>query len=236
METDTGIDQAVEAAVSSTEIILRDVEAAAVLTIASNEDYQQAALMLREIKSRAKDLEDERKRILRPLDESRARIMALFRPGQDNLARAEAILKAGILGWSQEQERRRREAEALAAELARKEAEKLQARADKALAAGHIEKAAALEGAAGNVTPAVVASSPKAHGTSTREVWKAEVVDKVAFIQAVAAGTFAGLDAQALDVNMVFLNGAARLMKDGLNWPGVEAVKEEVVVAQMGIR
>ena len=232
MTTDT-IDQAAQAAVSGTEIVLREAET---LTIATNEDYQGAAQTLREIKSRWKDLEDERKRILLPFDEARKRIMDLFRPAQDNLARAEALLKAGINTWGQEQARRQREAEAVAAEIARKEAERLQKRADTALKAGHIEKAAALEGAADAVVPAEVAPPVKAYGVSTRTVYRAEMVDKLALIQAIAAGTFAGLDSQALDVNMAFVNQAARLMKENLNWPGVNVVKEEVVVAQTGIR
>jgi hypothetical protein len=32
------------------------------------------------------------------------------------------------------------------------------------------------------------------------------------------------------------IDQAARLYKEGLNWPGVNVVKEEVVVAQTGIR
>ena len=229
MTTDT-IDQAAQAAVSGTEIVLREAQA---LTITTNEEYQGAAQTLREIKTRWKDIEDERKRILLPFDEARKRIMDLFRPAQDNLTRAEGLLKAGILGWTQEQDRLRRVAEAQAAEIARKEVERLQKQADKALAAGHIEKAAALEGAADNVAPAVVAPPPKAHGTSTRTVYRAEVVDEVALVKAVAAGT---VPAEALEVNTAYVNQAARLYKEGLNWPGVNVVKEEVVVAQTGIR
>ena len=227
----TDIDQAaVRAAVSSTELVLRQAEA---LTITTNEEYQGAAQTLREIKSRAADLEGQRKRILLPFDEARKRIMDLFRPAQDNLARAESLLKRGILLWTLEQQRLQRVAEAAATEIARKEVERLQKQADKALAAGHIEKAAALEGAADNVAPAVVAPPPKAHGTSTRTVYRAEVVDEVALVKAVAAGT---VPAEALEVNTAYVNQAARLYKEGLNWPGVNVIKEEVVVAQTGIR
>jgi len=226
----TEIDQAAQAAVSGTEIVLRQAQA---LTITTNENYQGAAQTLREIKTRWKDIEDERKRILFPFDEARKRIMDLFRPAQDNLERAESLLKAGINTWVQEQARLQREAEAAAEELARKEREKLQKRADKALEAGHIEKAAALEGAADNVTAAPVAAPPKAFGVSRRTVYRAELVDKVALIQAVAVGD---VEAEALEVNTVYLNRAVQLRKDGLNWPGVKVVKEEVVVAQTGIR
>jgi hypothetical protein len=35
---------------------------------------------------------------------------------------------------------------------------------------------------------------------------------------------------------MVYLNQAARFRKENLHWAGVNVVKEEVVVAQTGIR
>lgn len=229
MTTDI-IDQAVEAAVKGTEVVLRDAETFAITT---NDDYQQAAVILREIKTRAKDIEEERKRIVDPIRAGIQRINDLFRPAQDNLAQAEGLIKRGIGVWNAEQDRVRREAEAAAAEIARKEAEKLQKRADKALEAGHIERAAALEGAADNVTAAPVAPPPKAFGVSRRTVWKAEVVDKDALIKAVAVGD---VEAEALEVNTVYLNRAVQLRKDNLNWPGVNVVKEEVVVAQTGIR
>ena len=226
----TDIEETAQAAVSSTEVALREAEA---LEIASEDEYQGASLTLREVKTRAKDIEDQRKRILRPLDESRARIMALFRPAQDNLAEAERLLKQGMLAWTQGQERLRREEEARLAEVARKEAERLQKRADKAAAAGHYEQAAVLGGAADAVTAPEVVPPRKPYGTSTRMVYKAEVVDKVALIQGVAEGK---VPPDVITVNMPYLNQAVRALKDNLKWPGVEVAKEEIVVAQTGIR
>jgi len=231
---ETGIEETAvvkaQAASTITNVVLREAEA---LEISSDADFQGAAVTLREIKSRWRDLEDERKRILKPLDDSRARIMELFRLPQDYLTRAERVLKDKIGAWTEAQERRRREAEAQAAEIARKEAERLQKKADRALAAGHIEQAAALEGAADNVVAAEVPPPPKAYGTYTRETWSAVVEDELALIQAVAAGT---VPAVAIQVNMAYLNQRARADKDELRIPGVRAVKETSISASTGIR
>jgi len=231
---ETGIEETAvvqaEAAATSTQVVLREAEA---LEISSDADFQGAAVTLREIKSRWRDLEDERKRILKPLDDSRARIMELFRLPQDYLTRAERVLKDKIGAWTQERERRRREEQARLDELARKEAEKLEQKAEKARQAGHFEKAAALEGAADNVVAAEAPAPPKAYGAYTREVWSAVVEDELALIQAVAAGT---VPSRAITVNMAFLNQMARGLKADLNYPGVRAVKETSVSASTGIR
>jgi len=232
----TGIQQDVEAvaerAVSSTQLTLQTVE---VLTITSADEYQQAGAMLREIVTRAKDIDDERKAILRPLDETRKRVMDLFRPALENLAEAERRLKGSISIWAAVEQERIRQEEARLAEIARKEAEKLAAKAQKAIESGHYEKAAALETAADNVTVQEVAAPAKAAGISTRENWSAKVVDKVALIQAVAEGK---VEQGAIEVNLVYLNRIAKALRGDMakRYPGVEAVSETTVVAQSGIQ
>ena len=226
---ETEINAAVEASLSKTEIILRQAES---LQITTADEFQEAAVALREVASRRRDIDDERKRLVRPLDETRQRIQDLFRPALDGLARAEQLLKGSISRWNAEQDRLRRIAEAAAAEAARKESDRLAALAQRAAAAGKFEKAAALEGAADSVPIAEVAEPPKARGISTRESWKANVVDKGALVQAVADGK---VPLDILDVNMSFLNQMARAMKGDLKWPGVEAVREDIVSARSGL-
>jgi len=230
MTTDTRTEEAIQATVSSTELILRDATA---LAIKSPEEYQQAGVRLREIVSRARDIDDERKNILRPFDEARKRIMNLFRPALENLAEAERVVKGSISKWSAEQDRLRRIEEARLQEAARKEAARLEARAQKAEVAGHYEKAAALAGAADSVTVPTVAEAPKATGISTRESWSANVVDPGALIAAVARGD---VPEGAITINMTFLNQVARALKGGMHYPGVEAVCENIVVARAGLQ
>lgn len=149
------------------------------------------------------------------------------------LQTAEAFIKRGILGYQQAEETKRRELEAKAQEEARKEREKLEARAAKAEAAGKTEKAEALQVAAASViTPIVAPTTPKVAGISMRTTFRAEVVDKMELVKAVAAGT---IPLNALDANMPFLNNQARAMKETLAYPGVKVVQETGIASRAGM-
>lgn len=200
----------------------RDI--AETIVIASPETYQWAGEQLREIKSKAKELDERRKKITKPLDEAKKQVMDLFRPALEFLTQAETIIKRKMIVYQSEQEKIRREAEAKAREAQRKEQERLEEQARKAEAKGKAEQAEALRQQA-DMTPAVVVApeAPKANGTSIRTDWEAEVMDKKALIKAIAAGTAPDV----LDVNMKTLNQMARALKDQLNIPGVRARQVE---------
>lgn len=219
-------EETAQEAASTTALTLREVQT---LEVVSQQTYEVAADILQQIKSRYKAIEEERKRILRPLDESRRKIMDLFRPALDNLVDAEKMVKAGMRDYSQEQEKIRQEEEAKAREAARKEADRLQKRALRAAEKGHDEQAAALQEMAESVPVPIVAPQPKVAGISTREAWKAQVVDKATLIKAVAEGK---VPDAVLDPNMKALNEMARALKGSLNYPGVKAIVEETVVAR----
>lgn len=214
------------AATNSAQLILREAQALEILT---PEHYENAAALLKGVKRRAGEIEEERKRVLRPLDEARRRIMELFRPAQEVLAQAEHYIKRAVLDYQTEQERRRAEEEARLRELARKEQERLMARAQKAAAVGKDELAETLEEQAQSVyVPVVVSGTPKISGLVTRQNWHAEVTDKAALIHAVAEGKVPDV---VLEPNMVILNAQARALKEALDYPGVKAVADQTVAA-----
>lgn len=112
----------------------------------------------------------------------------------DKIDQFETILKKKMLSFKTEQDRIQRETQMrLQAEAnvkADAERKKLLANAKQNERRGNELNAEMYKNAAENVTaPAVVIenTTPKAAGISTREVWKAEVTDKQAFIAAVAA-------------------------------------------------
>lgn len=112
----------------------------------------------------------------------------------DKIDQFETILKKKMLSFKTEQDRIQRETQMrLQAEAnARADAErkKLLANARQNERRGNELNAEMYKNAAESVTaPVVVVATalPKAAGISTREVWKAEVTDKQAFIAAVAA-------------------------------------------------
>ena len=146
------------------------------------------------------------------------------------LIEAEGYIKRAMLGYQQEQERVRRELEAKVQEAARKEREKLEAQAAKAAEKGKTEKAEALQAAAASVvTPIIAPTVQKLQGISTRITYKATVIDKMALVQACAAGT---VPLNALDVNMPFLNNQARAMKESLAYPGVKVEQETGIASR----
>jgi hypothetical protein len=197
--------------------------------IVTADDYEDAAATLQRIKGRSKELDDLRRSLTRPIDETKRRIMALFERPMSLLVNAEAAIKRGILGYQREQERLRSEEEARLREQARKEQERLLARSARAEAAGKEEMAEALEDqAAMIIAPIVVSDTPRISGLSTRQTWHAEVVDKMALIQAVAAGHVPDV---VLVPDMTILNAQARALKTALDYPGVRAVPEQVVAA-----
>lgn len=126
---------------------------------------QIAADERNKIKAKAKALEEDRMKLTRPLDESKAAIIAKYRPHIEGLNEAVRILDTAIIGWSAEQERVRKleqqrlEDEARTArEAAEREAAARQAEADAAAKAGAaVEQVEQLQQAA--ATAAVVAQT-----------------------------------------------------------------------------
>jgi len=200
-------------------------------TIATADECEAAAEDLKAIKARQKALEDARTAITKPLLEAQRAVNALFKAPQDMLAQAEQIVKRGILTYQDAEECKRREAEAAAAEVARKEREKLEAQAAKAAAAGKVEKAEALSAAAASIPErvAIASSAPKLGGVANKTTWRAEVADKAALVAYIAQRPEW---LHLLDVNMTAVNGLARSQKSALALPGVKAVEEKNLAAR----
>ena len=199
--------------------------------ITTGEICEAAGEDLKAIKGAQKRLEDSRTTITKPLLEAQRAVNALFRGPTDTLTEAERIVKRGILGYQETEERKRREAEAAAAEAARKEREKLEAQAARAAAAGKVEKAEALQANAAAIPERIeiASAAPKIAGLAKKSVWWAEVTDKGALVRYVAEHQeWLGF----LEVNLVALHGLARAQKDALAIPGVRAVEEKQLASR----
>lgn len=207
-------------AAETTEILT----AAQTFKIATTAQYEEAGDRLKGVKALMQKIDATfDPHIKRAFDNHRA-LVAEKKTHQGPLQAAEALLKRAVLSYQQAEEQKRREAEARAQEQARKEREKLEAQAARAAERGKVEKAEALQVAAASViAPTIANTTPKIAGISTRTSYRAEVVDKMELVKAVAAGT---VPLNALDANMPFLNNQARAMKDTLAYPGVKVVQE----------
>lgn len=104
----------------------RALDAAQALVIATPEQYEAGAEQLKVIKAKAREIDEARKSLKRPIDEAAARIQAFFKPPLEFLTKAEGIVKGKLTTYQAEQEKLRREEQARAEEAARKERERLE--------------------------------------------------------------------------------------------------------------
>lgn len=213
---------------------MRDVQGMVVMargfTVESQEDYNEAADLRKQLKSRRKVLDDERKKVVQPLDKIRQTVQGWFKPALDAIDSGVAVLDRNMGTWYQEQERKRREAERRIreqqereAEQARKNAEK---KAERLRAKGDEDRAQEVIDQVEQAPPppAPVLSGPnQPEGTHARKYYKAEVVDKRKLIAAVAAGE---VPDDVLVPDMKVLNGLARSLKQSLKYPGVRVVED----------
>ena len=145
--------------------------------------YEQAGEWVQVINGKMKGFEEERKSITKPLDESKARVINLFRPILTSCEEAIKIVKAKMLTYQQEQEVIRRQEEDRLREETRKENERLQKDAErkaaKEEAKGNSDRAEEIREA---VQPApmpivVQTETPKVKGISMREHWKFRITN-----------------------------------------------------------
>lgn len=194
------------------------------------ESYEAAAEDLTQIKSRLSSLEEQRKSLTRPLDQAKAKIMEFFRPPKELLEEGERILKQSMLAYRAEEERKRRAFEAAMREEARRCRERLEAEARAAAAKGAEEEAQLKREQAENViTPILAPTTPKPKGISIAESWRAQVIDKLALVRAVAEGK---APTELLEVNMQAANRLALSLKQAFAYPGLKAVRVQSVAAR----
>lgn len=194
---------------------------------------------------KAKELNELRLTMTRPLDESKKRIMDLFREPIAVAEKAANTLKNAIGQWHiKEQVRlaeiaRKEEAERRAQEeLVRAEAQKLEQAKAEAEASGDTEKAEELEQqameanhAADSITyyAPVAAPTKTVKGASIRKNWKAEVTDLMALVKAVAEGK---ASIELLSADMKAINKRAKALEAEFKVPGIRVYNESVVAAK----
>lgn len=198
--------------------------------IDSTEVAELASQDLGRVKSLFKSVEEERRKIVDPLNTAVKAVNDLFRPATQYLEQAESTLKRGLLAWNQKVEREAREEQAAAEATARAERERLQSQATELAAQGHTEAAEAVRETAQVITaPVVAAPKAKVTGISSRGTWKAKVTDKMTLIKFVAEHPeFEHL----LDANMQQLNALAKAMKETMKVGGVEPFEEKSIASR----
>jgi len=200
------------------------VELAAEFVIDGPTMYEAAAGELRDIKARAKKVDDLRKSITKPLDDAKKATMDLFRPAVEAYAQAESILKRSMLDYDKKVAAERREQERLAREAAEAEQNRLLAEAAEAEKSGDTGKAEELMMHAESVptAPVVANNAPKASGISKTVNWKFEITDANK------------VPREYLLIDEKKIGQVVRAMKGETNIPGVSAYPEETLRAVAG--
>lgn len=213
------------AALSVAELISRCPQ-----VISTPQDREAGSSARRAIREREKEIEDERKALVGPLNDTVKRINDLFRTPLDALRKADDHQKVLAGHYDQEQERLRleeqRRLQVIADETARKERERLEKEAAK-LKTPELREAR-LERAAAVIAPVVTVSGPeKPKGESSRKLWRAHLTDKAALIRAASNGN--QLAATCLTFDQVAANRFATATKGAVPCPGIEWKSETVL-------
>lgn len=149
------------------------------IKITNQIEYEQAGEHLKSVKADYKKLEELRLSMTRPIDESKRKIMELFRIPLDKLVNAESWLKKVMLIYQQTQERLRQEQERKLQEKAEKERQEALRKAEQAREQGKEANAEKLEEKANNIIAPVLAPTiEKVSGVTTKKIWKFEVIDE----------------------------------------------------------
>lgn len=191
-------------------------------------EYDEAGDILRNIKAQQKSVDEIRKSMTRPIDAAKEAVLAQFRPVETRLKNAEMSLKRGINQFAAEQEERRRAEELKLRQAQAKKQALLEAKAQAAAEAGDEDKAEAYLAKVPSV-PVVLSSTVQPEGITLRTTWKAEVVDFMALVQAVAEGR---MPLGYLKPDDSALLAAARSLKDTIKIPGVKIFAERGVAAR----
>jgi hypothetical protein len=184
--------------------------------------YEQAASFLKIVKERNNQLEELRKSLTRPLDESKKKIMDLFRIPLSYYQESESLTKKAMIKYEDEQERIRQDQERrLQAEAEKKRLDALK-KAEEARANGNDLKADKYESkAAAVVAPVLAARVNGVQGIARKKVWKFRVIDEKL------------IPREFLCVDEKKLGDYARAMKGTMPVDGVLFYEEDTLAARV---
>jgi hypothetical protein len=183
--------------------------------------FDDCARALQDIKGIAKQVDALQKSFTVPLEKEKKDVIAWFRETFiTQLERSERLLKAAILEWQAQQDRKRREEQQRAEDAARKERERLARLAERANARGDEDKAEQhLARSEAIVAAPVAVASSKAPGISTRSVFEYEITDASL------------LPREYLLPDDKRIGAVVRAMKMDTNIPGIKVIERKTIAA-----
>ena len=196
------------------------------LVVRTQADSEGAQGLLKEIKTRAKHVEEFFAGMKQSAYDAWKIVVAKEKAFLDPLAAAEKAIKSKVIVFEQEAQRKRDEqarlAQAQAEAKARKEREDLEKRAQKAQEQGKTERAEALKAQVDNVAPQAVFTPPepaRVQGTAFKKTWVAEVTDLPTLLKSIAEGR---APLGIISINQSALNAYAKGTKGTMVVPGLK--------------
>lgn len=222
------IEKKIEEGQKVAETALANLSKYDVIVIETNEEYTQAADLLKDIKGVFKTLDEEEKKLTKPLTEAHRAAMELFRAPKAKAKAAEQRIKGACVAYKDARDREAREEQERLDEIARQEQAKLdrahQKKIERAEAKGDSERVAELIGTQ-PIVPTQVVESPveKIEGLSYKETWLHQIMDEEKFFAACLTSAklrrFISIDEKALAAY-------AKAEKQFAEVPGVRFYKE----------
>jgi len=189
------------------------------LTITNDDDYSRGGDILKDIKARIKAVKDYWKAPKAAAQAAHKTLVEREKQMLKPLEDAEGTVKKTMLAYTTQQRR-------IAEEAARKAREEEQARlaalAAQAEQQGDADSAAFMRDMMDAAEPEQVQPTAAAKGVSVRTTWKARVTD-----QKKVPAYFNGYELR--EINMTVLNGLSRQYEGGLDIPGVEFYRDNVM-------
>jgi len=178
----------------------------------------QACELGKKVNGELKRLDELKKSLTDPLNQSLKRIRGLFAPAEEAGEKYLRAIKDAHNAFVLEEQRKAREEEARLADLAKKEAERLKEEAKDAEFAGNTQEALELEQQAEQtetLVPTVAANVQKVAAVAMKTYWSAEVSD------------LSLVPREFMVVDMVKLNALAKATKGVSTIPGVRFVSRQ---------
>ena len=208
------------------------VQQAEALSVETKEEYEGGSLLLRDVKSARARIKDFFAPMIAAGLEAHRTALASSKRVDDPVSKAEGMVKAKLAAYVDRMEAKRRAEERAAQEVLRKQEEERRLKEAERLAAVGREDAAmeALEEPI--VVPEVklAKETPKVEGTSVRVTWKGSVEDPVAFLRWILESPMARLRCIAFQGSD--LNRLAAQVKDQERVPGFTATPTTNISAQ----
>ena len=202
------------------------VERAKAITITTNEDFQNAAELGKQIKQSQSQIKDYWAGPKEAAHRAHAEICTKERDMLRALEEAERILKSTMTRYTLQIEEARRKAEAEMRKRQQEEQERFLAAAVAAEAKGdelgvvsNMAMAEVVQDMAATINPV---ERPTVDGVSTRKVWRAEVIDDSQVPVAIAGAVIRPIDIRAIEK-------IAEATKGTIQVPGVRLFQETVM-------